>query len=67
MAEAEGPPEAERQLSRRPSECPFCGWVLTDEFEWQDDLTVVTWMTCARNHCDWTAYCVLEVTPPDAG
>ena len=63
-AASSGPSPGDRQLRKRPSECPFCGHPITDEFHWDDSYLLHVDMGCTNTDCDWHAYLVANVVEP---
>lgn len=59
-----GPPPDERQLKRRPTECPHCNAPIKDRYSWETDDRLYIDVGCGT--CDWYAYIIAEVVPPDA-
>ena len=63
-AASDGPPPSERQLRKRPSECPFCNGPIMDELHWTHDDRAVVDLACQNKDCDWNAHLELTVDEP---
>lgn len=60
----DGPPPGDRQLARRPEECPFCGRPIVDEFHWFTDTQLNIDLGCSNHDCDWNAYVEATIDEP---